>query len=84
MATQDTNIVRLKISSVCTNNEEVAEELEQLAKYIRAGDYGNVRVTCTVMDSDAGVYRYSAGPSGTCTMEIVGLLHWAATKAVID
>ena len=82
MSIQDTKIIPLKVSSVCNNNEDLARELEYLANLLRKEEYDNVRMFCCVLDSDTGVYRYTAGPPGVNTLETVGLLTWASTLAV--
>jgi hypothetical protein len=66
------------LAAICNNTQAVAAELRELANRIEAGDYSTVRGTVTVLDTDVGVYRYSAGPAdGFSRMEVAGLLTYA-------
>lgn len=80
---QDTKIVRLQTASgVCNNSQDIAEQLRKLANEIESGEYANVRIACTVIDSDEGIFRRTLGPAGTCKIEAVGLLTYAIHKAI--
>ena len=80
---QDTNVVPFSLAArLCNNSQDIAEQLRALAQEIEDGDWGNVRIATTVMDTDSGVLRVTLGPPGTCVIEVVGLLNWAAHKAI--
>lgn len=69
------NIIPLHaITDICNNSIDIANQLRVLADKIEQGEYSNVRIACTVIDCDKGIYRYSLGPAGTCKIEIAGLL----------
>lgn len=83
MPPRDTNILQLHASkNICNNSKDVAEGLRTLADEIEQGEYCNVRVACTVIDTDEGVYRRTLGPPGTCKIEVVGLLTWGIHKVM--
>lgn len=71
------------LAAICNNTHDVAEQLRTLADRLENGDYGMVRGTVTVMDTDRWVQRYSAGPAnGFSRMEVAGLLAYAIHSIV--
>lgn len=72
-------------NTVCNNSKDIADELRVLAKRIESGDYGSVRVTCTVIDTvNDGVWRYTAGPAGVNKLEAICLLMYGIHHAHND
>lgn len=71
------------LAAICNNTPAVARQLRILADRLDAGDYGEVRGTVTVLDTDHGVQRYSAGPSdGFSRVEVAGLLTYAVHNLI--
>lgn len=79
-------VIKLKmVSLVCNNTSDVATDLRRLADKLDAGDYGEVRVTITVIDAgEDGIWRYSSGPAGLNKCEVIGLLTYGVHHARND
>jgi hypothetical protein len=70
------------VSGICNNSKEVAGQLRIPADEIEAGQWDDVRIATTVMDTDQGVHRCTFGPPGTNKIEVVGLLTYGIHRII--